>query len=138
MILQEIISESQQAVWFNRAKENEEEHYIYSQGNQDVGLLSLKPSKSEGCFEAGIFCGEPAFLGHSVNFRAVLWLYDLAFGERKMEFATVRVNASNVAALRLNKFIGFRKYASSCPGVVELRLERKEYLHKRRGLPRMW
>lgn len=136
MIFQGLITESEQVSWFEKTRKRGEEHYVYSHNGESVGLLSMKPQNVEGCFEAGVFCGEESFLGHPVNIHAVLWLYDYAFERRGMDTALAQVRLSNETALRLNKFIGYKEDLRESQGddVVRLELSKGRYLEKRRTL----
>ena len=130
MIFQEIISHTDQLEWWARTREAEEEHFIYSCDGEDVGLLSMKPRDEERTFEAGIFCGEERFLGHFVNFSALIWLYDYAFLAREMLTAYGQVRAENQRALRINTFLGFAKHSEETSGIFLLKLEKARYIKR--------
>lgn len=90
----------------------------------------MKPLDNEKSFEAGIFCGKEEYLGHVVNFFALLWLYDYAFLTREMLTAHAHVRSENSRALRINLFLGFVPQSECGDGVVVLKLDRSVYAEK--------
>lgn len=130
MLSQAVISEADHLNWWAQTRETLEEHFIYTYVGEDVGLLSMKPRVEERTFEAGIYCGEQKFLGHFINFSALVWLYDYAFLRKGMFSAYSQVRAENLRALRLNTFLGFIKHSEDTPGIFLLKLEKATYKKK--------
>lgn len=136
MVSQKPISEADHISWFREIAARREEHFIYSHLRVDIGSVNLRIGNDGGSFEAGIFCGNEDYLGHSLNINALIWLYDYGFCSRQLPKAFVRVLQTNIKARRLNGFLGFLEEGEISPGVLRLGLVKNTYLENRKKIIR--
>jgi RimJ/RimL family protein N-acetyltransferase len=125
MIDQRFISPATQIKWFESLKSSDEMHFVYHLGSEDIGVVNIKPdSKRE--FIAGIYCGNPDYLGHPVNVSAAVALYNFAFSTLNFELSKAKVLETNSAALRLNLFLGY-EISRTEAGLCHLELRSEEF-----------
>lgn len=136
MVSRKPISASEHNKWFEGIGTRNEQHFVYSQKNIDIGALNLKLCGDGVSFEAGIYCGREEYLGHSLNIYALISLYDYAFGPKRLSRAFGRVLETNLKARRLNSFLGYVEEGEISQGLVRLRLEKQTFLKNREKIMR--
>jgi len=127
MINQDFISPEQQISWFRMSRNRGEDHFIYSHGVHDVGLVTIKNLDPPGVFEAGIFCGRTDYLGSYINIAAAMGLYDYGFQVLGNSKSRARVLRDNSSALRMNESLGYVRIDDSAEKIIELELTRSDY-----------
>ena len=114
MVMKNQIERDEQRKWFEHLNNETAKHFIFSLGAKDIGCANLTKINIENkTFEGGIFCGDVHHLNHWVNIWACIKIYDYAFAELKLDTSHATILSDNIAALNLNKSLGytFVKYA---------------------------
>ena len=137
MATPKLITVEDQRRWFESLDLETNVHFIYGLGETDIGSVNLSGvKKSEGTFEAGLYCGNNEYLTHWVNICACLFIYDFAFDRLCLKVASAIILDNNRSALSLNTSIGYRRMRQHAPGIGAFVLNRDDYLARSKVLKR--
>jgi len=110
MIFKDLISHDNQKTWFKNLNEDTSKYFIYSLGDEDIGLSSItKIDFANKTFEGGILCGNTNYFKHWINIWACIEIYNFAFFSLKLDKSYASILEDNQSAIRLNKSIGYVK-----------------------------
>ena len=109
MFFNTYITESMQLKWFESLKMHDYYFVIEYQGKA-LGLIHLADEDTlEHVAHAGLFIYDESYWGTQVPVLASLRLLEFAFEERMLKTVYAKVQASNKAARRYNKNLGFKE-----------------------------
>ncbi len=132
MATQNLITVEGQRRWFQTLDIKSNRHFVYGLGEHDIGSANIaRIDRTEGTFEAGIYCGNDNFLKHWVNICACLYIYDVAFDLLDLSQASAIILDDNYPALSLNKSIGYRQIGTYAKGIGRFALKKNDYYERR-------
>jgi diamine N-acetyltransferase len=108
MEFQEVISESEQVLWFQKLDKKVNQYFIIQIAVSSVGLIHLKNiDLKTQIAEAGLFIGDNAFVGTGVSLGASILLLDYAFNQLNLQTIQAKVQNENTIAQQYNQLLGF-------------------------------
>ena len=108
MAHQDMISRSQQKVWFEKLKEGKDFYFIFSKQEHAIGLVNVKdidPQTLSG--ETGVFTGDSEFLGCPEPVAAVITLMDYCFDQLGLQTLRAKINLESKIGLSFNQTLGY-------------------------------
>lgn len=128
MEYKKIISEEEQAIWFESINNASNYYFIIEFENQKIGLINAKNyDKSKGFGEGGIFIGNQKYLNSVVSTFSTLCILNAVFFEFKIATKSViKVLNHNLPSIEYNKLIGYKALEQTNDGIstqYELTLE---------------
>lgn len=110
MEFQEVISETEQALWFQKLDKEVNQYFIIQIAGSPVGLIHLKNIDLKNRIaEAGLFIGENTYVGTGVSIGASILLLDFAFNQLSLQTIQAKVKNNNTIAKQYNQLLGFKK-----------------------------
>jgi UDP-4-amino-4,6-dideoxy-N-acetyl-beta-L-altrosamine N-acetyltransferase len=108
MEFQEVISESEQVLWFQKLDKKVNQYFIIQIAVSPVGLIHLKNIDLKNKIaESGLFIGDNAFVGTGVSLGASILLLDYAFNQLNLQTIQAKVQNENTIAQQYNQLLGF-------------------------------
>lgn len=139
MEFQEQISEAQQINWFKQIEKSKTDfYYIIYLKETPIGLIHLNQiDKISKTGHAGLFIGEPNFIGTGAVLGASLLILDFAFNTLDLSTIFAKVKKSNFAAIEYNQLLGFEWIANLNADFDLFRLDQVRFKQKHKLLEKL-
>lgn len=138
MEFQKYILPEEQLNWFNNLITEQNKYFIISDTYDNyVGLIHLKNITSETA-EAGLFIGNPKFIGTGIAYSASLSLLKLAFDDLKLNTIIAKVKKTNHEAIFYNESLGFKIKSDLNEAFLEMEIDKEAYILKSNLLRRLF
>ena len=130
MEFQTYISPEDQLRWFNNLITEQNRYFIICDLHDNyVGLIHLKNITSEMA-EAGLFIGNPKYIGTGIAYSASLSLLNLAFNDLKLKKVIAKVKKTNLEAIHYNESLGFILKSDLNEAFLEMEIDKESYTQK--------